>query len=79
MDEEMDDMIGDVSDDAADGVADDTIDEEEAGEVLGDEMELEVGSVDAVSDDVTPDVDVTGTGGKSVAATLSGSGTVPVI
>lgn len=72
-------MIGDVIEDAVDSVADDTTDEEEAGGKLDAEMELEVGSVDAVGDDVEADVDVTGTGGKSVAATLSGSGTVPVI
>jgi len=44
-------------------------------------MEMEVGSEDAVGDEVAASVavDETGTGGKSVAATLSGSGTVPVI
>lgn len=44
-----------------------------------DEIELEVGTVDTVGDDVAALVDVIGTGGKSVAATLPGSGTVPVI
>ena len=45
------------------------------------ELELEVCSEDAVGEDVVASVDVgvIGTGGKRVAATLSGSGTVPVI
>jgi len=48
---------------------------------LGIETEMEVGSEDAVGDEVAASVavDETGTGGRSVAATLSGSGTVPVI
>jgi len=44
-------------------------------------MEMEVGSEDTVGDEVAASVavDETGTGGSSVAATLSGSGIVPVI
>lgn len=65
----------------------DTVDEEELSRILdretelGIETETEVGNEDAVGDEVAASVavDETGTGGKSVAATLSGSGTVPVI
>lgn len=44
-------------------------------------MEREVGSEDTVGDEVAASVAVEeiGTGGNRVAATLSGSGTVPVI
>lgn len=43
------------------------------------EAELEVGRAEAVGVDVAASVEVTGTGGKSVAAMFSGSEIVPVI
>jgi len=63
------------------------VDEEGESKILDREIELgiktetEVGSEDAVGDEVAASVavDETGTGGNSVAATLSGSGIVPVI
>ena len=66
---------------------DDAVDEEELSRTLDREIELaietetEVGKEDTVGDEVAASVavDETGTGGKRVAATLSGSGTVPVI
>jgi hypothetical protein len=68
-----------VGDGTGDDAADDTADEKEVVEALDDGMELDVGKVDTVGDDVVALVDVIGTGGKSVAATLPGSGTVPVM
>ena len=78
-----------MDDDAADEeevVDDDATNDEEVVDVTLDratvfELELEVGSEDTVGEDVAASVDVEeiGTGGKRVAATLPGSGTVPVI
>lgn len=77
-----------MDDDAADeGEVDIAVDGEGESKILereielGTETETEVGSEDAVGDKgaASVAVDETGTGGNSVAATLSGSGTVPVI
>lgn len=63
---------------ATDEVLDAVLDGE--AELETDEVDMvELGSVEAVGDDVAASFDVTGTGGKRVAATLSGSGMVPVI
>ena len=78
-----------MDDDAADeeeAVDDDATNEDEVVDAALDrktglELGLEVGSEDTVGEDVAASVDVEeiGTGGKRVAATLPGSGMVPVI
>lgn len=71
-------MGDDTGNDAVEDTAEDA-NEEEVVEALNDEIVLDVGSMDTVGDAVVALLDMIGTRGKRVAATLPGSGTVPVM